>query len=216
MSGTAAQPSGDQAYIALLNPIAAGRTVTVTAGFADAQGQAVGKPVTVKVAAGTRQTVSANAAVGSHAVAPFSVALSATGPIEAESAQYFGGSPNSAKAPGVIIPASAIPVTDAMFTDLGATLADGTQLKRRVYLYNPDSAPILITATYFTAAGALSRTTDYAAPADGITTVDVQADATSAGVLGAEFHSSGAFIAVAIGLTGDGLCALEEPARARY
>ena len=103
-----------------------------------------------------------------------------------------------------------------MFTDLSGALADGAPLKRRVYLYNPDSAPSRITATYFTGSGALTHTIDYTVPADGITTVDVQADAPGPGALGAEFRSSGAFIAVAIGRTGDGLCALEEPASARY
>ncbi|MGH2391127.1 MAG: hypothetical protein ACRDIE_23270 [Chloroflexota bacterium] len=214
--GKASQPTGDQAFIALLNPNPSGRTVTVTAGFADALGQSLGKPVIVKVAAGTRQTVGVNAAVGSRATAPFSVALSATGPIEAESAQYFGGSPNAAKAPGVVIPASTIPLTDAFFTDLGAASADGTRVDRKVYLYNPDSSPAQVTATYFTGEGTVSHTTDYAVPAGGITTVDVQADATGAALLGAEFRSSDAFIAVAIGRTGDGRCALEEPASARY
>jgi hypothetical protein len=216
MPGKMGQAIGDQAYIALLNPIASGKTVTVTAGFSDARGHALGRPVIVKVAAGTRQTVGVNAAVGSAAVAPFSVALSATGPIEAESAQYFGGSPNAAAVPGVIVPASAVPVTDALFTDLSGTLADGTQLKRKVYLYNPNGATVRITATYFTGSGALSHSTDYTVPADGITTVNIQAEATSTGILGAEFRSSSGFIAMAIGLTGDGLCALEEPASARY
>jgi hypothetical protein len=214
--GKGSQPIGDQAFIALLNPNPSGRTVTVTAGFADALGQRLGKPVVVKVAPGTRQTVGANAAVGSRPIAPFSVALSATGPIEAESAQYFGGSPNSARAPGVVVPASAIPLTDAFFTDLGAKLADGTPLRRNVYLYNPGSSPARISATYFAGTGPLSHATDYTVPAGGITTVDIQADATGAGLLGAEFRSADAFIAVAIGRTEDGRCALAEPASARY
>ncbi len=214
--GKGPQPTGNQAFIALLNPNSSGPAVTVTAGFADALGQRLGRPVVIKVAPGTRRTVGANAVVGSGAIAPFSMALSATGPIEAESAQYFGGSPNAARAPGVVIPASSIPLTDAFFTDLGAKLADGTPLRRKVYLYNPGSSPAHISATYFTGAGPLSHTTAYAVPAGGITTADIQADASDADLLGAEFRSADAFIAVAVGRSEDGRCALAEPASARY
>jgi hypothetical protein len=173
-------------------------------------------PLVVKVAAGTRQTINANAAIGRRAAGPVSVALSATGPIEAESAQYFSGSPNLGAAPGIIVPAAAIPLTDALFTDLGPTLADGAPIRRTVYLYNPDPSPSQISADYFGQSGVLAGSTTYIAPAGGITAVDVGQDAPTSGPLGAEFRSTGAFVALAVGLTPDRRCALEEPASPAY
>ncbi|HVA90952.1 MAG TPA: hypothetical protein VNL71_14050 [Chloroflexota bacterium] len=212
--GRPPQASGDQAYLALLNP--SGRMETVTANFADQSGQALGTPVTVKVAAGTRQTIGVNAAIGDQGAGPFSVALSVTGPIEAESAQYFGGSPNQGSAPGIIVPAASIPLTDALFTDLGPTLADGTPVTRKVYLYNPGATPAQITATYYGSAGVLGGSASYTVPAGGITTVDVGQDELGSAPMGAEFRSANAFVALAVGMTSDGKCAIEEPASSAY
>ena len=205
---------GDQAYLALLNP--SGRSVTITADFADSSGKAVGEPVTLKLAAGTRGTIGANAAIGSQPAGPFSVALGATGPLEAESAQYFGGSPNQGSAPGIIVPAASVPLTDAVFTDLGQTLADGTPVTRKLYLYNPGAVPAQLTVAYYSGAGILSGSPTYMVPAGGITTVDVGQDETNRGPMGAEIRASEAFVALAVGMTSDGKCAIAEPASAVF
>jgi len=216
-AATAHQPPravGDQAYLALLNPSA--RSVTVTADVADGSGKAVGAPVTLKLAAGTRGTIGANAVIGSRPAGPFSLALGATGPLEAESAQYFGGSPNQGSSPGIIVPAASVPLTDAVFTDLGQTLADGTPVTRKLYLYNPGAVPAQLTVIYHGSAGVLDGSPTYMVPADGITTVDVGQDETDRGPMGAEIRSSEAFVALAVGMTSDGKCAIEEPASAVF
>ncbi|MGH2409457.1 MAG: DUF5719 family protein, partial [Chloroflexota bacterium] len=205
---------GDQAYLALLNPSA--RSVTVTADFADGSGKALGAPVTLKLAAGTRGTIGANAVIGSRPAGPFSVALGATGPLEAESAQYFGGSPNQGSAPGIVVPAASIPLTDALFTDLGSTLEDGTPVTRKLYLYNPGATPAQITVTYYGTAGVLAGLPTYMVPAGGITTVDVGQDEAGRGPMGAEIRASSSFVALAVGMTSDEKCAIEEPASAAY
>jgi hypothetical protein len=212
--GRSSQGVGDQAYIALLNP--SGRTVTVTADFADGSGKALGTRVMIKIAAGARGTIGANAAIGSRPTGPFSVAVGATGPLEAESAQYFGGSPNQGSAPGIIVPAASIPLTDALFTDLGLTLVDGTPITRKVYLYNPGATADQVAVTYYGSAGVLAGSPTYTIPAGGITTVDVGQDETARGPMGAEFRSSSGFVALAVGMTIEGKCAIEEPASAAY
>ena len=83
------QATGNRAFITLLNPSTSRPPVQATATFADASGQHLGTPRAVSVAAGTRQTIIVNTALGAHAVPVYSVLLTASGPIEAEQAQYW-------------------------------------------------------------------------------------------------------------------------------
>jgi len=213
------QPVGDQDYITLLNPstnlVAA--PVQVTVGFSDSSGHTLGQPVVVAVAPGTRQTVGANVTIGTRAAGPFSVSLSASGPIVAESAQYFGGSPNIGSTPGVAFPAYSAALLDGLLSELSTSSASGAPINRQVFLYNPNGAPLQMTATYFGANGTL-RQASYSVPASGIAVVNVNQGATGlpAGPLGAEFKlngGSGGFVAYAVGKTTDGRSATEDSAQ---
>jgi hypothetical protein len=216
-------PTGDQAFITLLNPATTGNPVQVTATFADATGKSIGSPATATVSPGTRQTIIANNYVGSGKVPAFSVSLVATGPIEAESAQYFSGSPNIGEHPGVDFPAQAGAATDVYFTDLSTTLPDNSQaLDRTVYLYNPGATVIQVAATYFGGNGATMQTAYTVAPG-GIQPVNVVDDTQNGippGPLGAEFKlasgSTGSFIAYSVGLSSDSLSATEDVGNPSY
>ena len=212
-----AGPTGDQDFITLLNPSTSGNPVQVTASFADAAGHALGTSATVTVSPGTRQTIIANNYLGAAPVAAFSTVLTATGPIEAESAQYFGGSPNIGQHAGVDFPAQTSAATDVFMTDLSTALPDnGASQDRFVYLYNPGSTVIQVAATYFGANGA-TPTASYTVVPGGIQTVDVVQDTQATippGALGAEFKlasgSSGSFVAYSVGRSSDNLSATED------
>ena len=207
------RPSGDQQFITLLNPSTSGAPVQVTANFAGPTGQQAGLPLPISVAPGTRKTIIANTALNA-ASSPFTVSLSANGPIQAEAAQYFGGSPNVGAHPGVAFPASP-GGTDLLLSDLSTLLPDGTPITRTVYLSNPSGAAIGVLATYFGTTGA-TASGSYTVPAGGVTAVDVnQAVASSLGrgPIGAEFRlnaGSGPFLAYAVGRTADGRSATED------
>ena len=147
LASGASQNSGDEHYVAILNPNA-GSSVTVTLTYASASGQQIGQPKSVIVAGGDRVTVVSNPVVGS-ANNPFSVALGASASVDAEGVQYFGGSPNIGSHPGAVIPAASVVATDAFFSGLFTTLPDGTAVNRKVYLYNPGSSPVQVAASYF-------------------------------------------------------------------
>ena len=121
----------------------------VTATFFGADGQQLGSPRVVSVAAGTRQTIVVNPVLGAAAVTPFSAVLNATGPIEAEAAQYYGGSPNVGKHPGVAFPLQAGGSGTVLMSNLETSLLDGIGLQRTVYLYNPGTAAVQVAATYY-------------------------------------------------------------------
>ena len=209
----ALRPSGDQQFITLLNPSTSGAPVQVTANFAGPTGQQAGLPLPISVAPGTRKTIIANTALNA-ASSPFTVSLSASGPIQAEAAQYFGGSPNIGMHPGVAFPASP-GGTDLLLSDLSTMLLDGTPITRTVYLSNPSSTAIGVIATYFGTTGATAPGT-YTVPAGGVTAVDVNQAVTPSlgrGPIGAEFRlnaGSGPFLAYAVGRTADGRSATED------
>ena len=208
------QPSGDQEYVTLLNPNLGGKDASVTVGFNDAAGRALGNGLTVSVPPGTRQTVGANAAIGARAAGPFSVTLSAADKvsIQAEAAQYFGGSPNLGQHPGVALAALTAPVGDAYFADLSTSGADGTVLARMVYLYNPLTSPCHVAATYVGPTGATVHAT-YTVGANGIVPIDVGKEIRNAiqpGAVGGFFHSDdGYFVASSIARTADGQSTIE-------
>jgi hypothetical protein len=222
-SSSGAGPTGNQDFITLLNPSTTGNPVQVTASFSDAAGHPVGTAATVSVAPGTRQTIIANNALGAGAVSAFSVSLTATGPIEAESAQYFSGSPNIGQHPGVAFPAQVGAASDVFLTDLSTTLADNNAtLGRSVYLYNPGSTVIQVVASYF-GGNSANPSVSYTVPAGGIQVVDVDQDTQASippGALGGEFKlaagSSGGFIAYAVGLSTDSLSATEDVGNPAY
>jgi hypothetical protein len=204
---------GNQAFLTLLNPAASGPAVQVTAAFFDASGHSIGSPAVVNVAPRTRQTIVANKALGSAAVPVYSVNLTASGVIEVESAQYYGGSPNIGKHPGVDFPAQSSASSDVFLSDLSTRQADGTAVDRFAYIYNPASTAIQVGATYYGSNGSTALGT-YSVAAGSITTVDVVADSGASvppGPVGAEFKAaSGSFIVFASGHTSDNLSATED------
>jgi hypothetical protein len=206
--------NGDQAFITLQNPASSG-SVQVTATFYGAGGHLRGQASAVTVSAGTRQTIIANNVLGSAPLAPFSVVLSATGPIMAESAQYYNGSPNVGQHPGVDFEAVPQGGSDLFLSDLATTQPDGAAVNRVAFLYNPGTVNITVAATYFGGSGATTPKT-YTIPAGGITTVGVNSDTASiaAGPIGAEFvltsPSAGSFLVYGVGRTSDNLSATED------
>ena len=151
-TGGRINPLTDQEYITLLNPSTSGGSVRVTASFYDATGKTITSttPISATVAPGTRQTILANAAVGTGAAGPFSVLLQGSGGnFIAEGAQYFGGSPNVGTHPGVVVPAVSTASTDGFLSDLSTQLPDGSSgVNRTVYLYNPGTSQITVSGTY--------------------------------------------------------------------
>ncbi len=209
--GVVAAGGAAQNFVTMLNPASSGKPVAVTASVADATGQPVGTPKTLHIAAGTRQTFSAPQASGATG-GPTSILLNASGPIAAEAAQYFGGSPNVGSHPGVAYLAQGAAAHTVYLADVSTTLADETPITRTVYLYNPSTTPITVNAFYLGTSGSSSALT-YTVPPSGITTVDVNGDAgLPAGPLGAIFTvntSSGSLLASSLGLTADGRSATE-------
>jgi len=176
----------------------------------------LGQPATVNLAPGTRQTVDANSVIGAAAAGPYSVSITATGPIEAESAQYYGGSPNTGSHPGVVLPAFSGSTTDVYMSDLANQYADNAPVNRSVYLYNPLTTPVQVAGAYYGSSGAVGQAV-YTVPAGGIVTVNVNNDTKTTivpGQIGAEFKvlagTTGAFIAAAVGITSDSLSATED------
>lgn len=219
--GTAGQsqgPSeavGDQAYITILNPATAGSPVQVAAAFTNASGAAIGSPVTVDVPPGTRQTIAVNAVLGSTPFGPVSAVLNASGPIDAEAAQYAGGSPNASLHPGIGFAGSATSTTGAALTDLATILNDGTPVQRTLFLFNPTALSEQIAARYVGPGGTVADST-YTVTAGGILTISVNQDTQSIGtanVLGVELRvvtpASGGFLAASAGVTIDGLSVTE-------
>ncbi|HEY8286921.1 MAG TPA: hypothetical protein VIJ28_21230 [Chloroflexota bacterium] len=200
-----------QNFITLLNPAVSGAPITATARLADAAGQQVGTPVSVQVPAGRRQTIAANQLLGAT-TGPASILIGATGPIAAEAAQYFGGSPNVGSHPGVAYPAQGAAAHTVFVPDLSTALADSTPVTRTVYLYNPGVDPITVNAFYDGASGSGAQST-YTVPAGGIITVNVNQDAAlPSGPIGGVFTvsgSNGALVVSALGITADGRSATE-------
>ena len=205
---------GDQQYITVLNPDLTGAPVQVTARFVDSVGRSVGNPRLVTVAAGTRQTVSVNQDLGPIPIGPYSAILSAAAPIEAEAAQYYGGSPNQGEHPGVAFLPARVSGSSLFFSDLSTQLADGAPMQRTVYLQNPGQVALGVSAVYYGSNGALT-VRSYSVPAGGIATIDVNAAISGAlppGSVGVTFTplGGGSLSAVAIGKTLDGHSAIED------
>jgi hypothetical protein len=205
---------GNQDFITLLNTSSG--AVQVTATFFDQSGRVIRQSQPVTVAPGTRNTIIANNVLGSAPVTLYSAVLRGNGPFMAESAQYFNGSPNVGKHPGVNYPLQPQGNSDVFLSALATQLQDNTTVNSTVFLYNPGSAPLQVTGTYFGANGKTSQST-YSVSAGGITTVDAGQDSSASippGPLGAEFTVSGGnpgtIIANAVARTSDDLSATED------
>jgi hypothetical protein len=188
--------------------------VSVTVSFTDNKGHALGHAAAVRVAPGTRQTVSANPVIGPHAAGPFSISVDANGPIMAETAQYFGGSPNVGTHPGVALPALTSATARALLSALATRQSDGTPVNQRLYLYDPYQAPIRVAVTFYSGKGATAQAV-YQVQATGLTAIDLNqaTRALPAGPVGARLtiqSGSGGFVATAVGRTADGRSATED------
>lgn len=191
-------------YITLLNPATSGAPVTVTATYATFDGHTIGT-ATAMVAPGTRKTIISSAVVQA---AQFSASLKASGPIEAEAAQYYGGSPNSGMHPGVAFPAVASASGDLFLSGLATLLPDSTGIGYNLYLYNPGTTAVSAEATFFGASGAPFHTTYTVSPGhiDTVPLSEAVGTLLPAGPIGAEITTigSGGLIAYAVGSTADG------------
>jgi hypothetical protein len=202
-----AQQSGDQSFVTVLNPGTSPLSATVVAQFFDVNGKSLGT-ASIAVAPGTRQTINANAVVHNTS-GVYATLLTSTSPFVAEKPQYYGGSPNAGTHPGVAPSGAPAGVKSAAFPDLSLTDPAGAAQQQTVFLYNPTTAPITVTATYYSTNG--SKSVAYAVAASSITTVNVNTDAAGlpAGALGATFvvTSAGAndsFVATNIANSADG------------
>ena len=202
-----AQRPGDQSFVTVLNPGTSPVSATVVAQFYDALGRSIGA-TSLAVAPGTRETLNANQAV-SNTASIYATVLTSASPFVAEKPQYFGGSPNTGAHPGVAPTGAPAGVKSAAFPDLNLIDAAGQAEQQTVFLYNPTSAPIAVTGTYYAGNGSKSQV--YSVPAGNIVTVNVNSDAAGlpAGALGATFTvtSAGAndsFVATNIANTTDG------------
>jgi len=202
-----AQRPGDQSFVTVLNPGTSPVSSTIVAQFYDALGRNIGS-TSLAVAPGTRETLNANQAV-SNTASIYATVLTSASPFVAEKPQYFGGSPNAGAHPGVAPTGAPAGVKSAAFPDLNLVDAAGQAEQQTVFLYNPTSAPIAVTGTYYSGNGSKSQV--YSVPAGNIVTVNVNTDAAGlpAGALGATFTvtSTGAndsFVATNIANTTDG------------
>jgi len=202
-----AQSPGDQSFVTVLNPGTSPVSSTIVAQFYDALGRNIGS-TSLAVAPGTRETLNANQAV-SNTASIYATVLTSASPFVAEKPQYFGGSPNAGAHPGVAPTGAPAGVKSAAFPDLNLVDAAGQAEQQTVFLYNPTTAPIAVTGTYYSGNGSKSQV--YNVPAGNIVTVNVNTDAAGlpAGALGATFTvtSTGAndsFVATNIANTTDG------------
>jgi hypothetical protein len=202
-----AQRAGDQSFVTVLNPGISPISATVVAQFYDVAGHALGT-TSVAVAPGTRQTINANAVVHNTS-GIYATVLTSSSPFVAEKPQYYGGSPNVGTHPGVAPAGAPAGVTSAAFPDLSLVSPLGQAQQQTVFLYNPTTTPITVTAAYYSSSG--SKSVAYAVAARSITIVNVTGDAAAlpAGVLGGAFMvtSTGAndsFVATNIATTADG------------
>jgi hypothetical protein len=206
--------AGNQMYITVLNPSQSGPPVHATLTISDATGSVVGDPYTVSLAPATRQTIALSTLLGIHALSPCSVAIQASGAVEAEGAEYLGGSPNTGRHPGMVFPAVAA-TTTAYLPDVSTHLPSGAGVHRLVYVYGAAPRPIQLQVAYFGEAGR-GPTATYTVPGGSILTIDVNSDTahmSGRGPIGMSLAatpgSNGTFIAVTTGITADGLSALE-------
>jgi len=202
-----AQSPGDQSFVTVLNPGTSPVSSTIVAQFYDALGRSIGS-TSLAVAPGTRETINANQAV-SNTASIYATVLTSASPFVAEKPQYFGGSPNAGAHPGVAPTGAPAGVKSAAFPDLNLVDAAGQAEQQTVFLYNPTTAPIAVTGTYYSGNGSKSQV--YNVPAGNIVTVNVNTDAAGlpSGALGATFTvtSTGAndsFVATNIANTTDG------------
>jgi len=202
-----AQSPGDQSFVTVLNPGTSPVSSTIVAQFYDALGRSIGS-TSLAVAPGTRETINANQVV-SNTASIYATILTSASPFVAEKPQYFGGSPNAGAHPGVAPTGAPAGVKSAAFPDLNLVDAAGQAEQQTVFLYNPTTAPIAVTGTYYSGNGSKSQV--YNVPAGNIVTVNVNTDAAGlpSGALGATFTvtSTGAndsFVATNIANTTDG------------
>lgn len=216
--GSSGGTSSDQSFVTILHPGLQTDAISVTATLADATGRPLGLARTVLIQPGTRKTIAVSALLGRTSSNPFSVLLRASGPVEAEEAQYFGGSPNQGSHAGVAFALTPVGITSGVLSDLATTGLDGRSMRRMLYLYNPGGEAEQVAAIFYDRSGATARAS-YDVPAHGITSVQVSGSAPNLltpGPLGASLAlaptSSGSFLAWSVGLTAGGGSATEDVA----
>jgi hypothetical protein len=113
-------------------------------------------------------------------------------PIFVEKPQYFGGSPNEGRHPGVTLSGSPDGLTSVLFPNVNTASATGVPISETVFLLNPGPAPITVSGTYYSPGGQTATAT-YIIGAGALKVVDVNATSgLPPGPLGAQYVSTSA------------------------
>jgi hypothetical protein len=190
-AGATQQPN-DESYVTVINPSTEpGSAASVTATFFAGTGDRLGSR-TIAVAAQTRQTIVVNSVIPPLA-GPYWTMVASDKPIFVEKPQYFGGSPNEGRHPGVTLSGSPDGLTSVLFPNVNTASATGVPISETVFLLNPGPASITVSGTYY-AAGGQTATATYIIGAGMLKVVGVNADAAGLppGPLGAQYVSTSA------------------------
>jgi hypothetical protein len=199
------QTANDESYLTIVNPNPGTGHAMVTAWFTDTNGASLGSQ-TIPVAAGTRSTIVVNDII-KPVKGPYAVGVSSTQPIFVEQPQYFGGSPNVGRHPGVTAAGAPGGAGTVLFPSVATAAADGTPMSQTVFLLNTGSSPVSVTGTYYASSGRTAAVS-YTVGAGRTLTVDVNADTAGLphGALGAQYTAgAGSLVALRIGNTADRL-----------
>jgi hypothetical protein len=195
----------DESYLTIINPLGATGVASVTVAFSDTQGQVLGLR-TLSVEAGTRKTLSIAGVVGTGR-GPLIMAVHADRPILVENPQYFGGSPNVGRHPGIDLAGSPAGASAMDFADVSTTMAGGTAVSTTLFVLNTSSTPLTVTATYYAASGT-TLIVQHHVVRGGTVAISVNADTASltSDVLGVQLRATGgSFVATRISNTTDHL-----------
>jgi hypothetical protein len=198
---SAAQLISDESYVTVINPNPASLSdAVVLVSFFDMAGNPLGSK-SITVSPQTRETVVVNQVInaGAPVAGPFYTVVSSDQPVFVEKPQYLGGTPNSGRHPGVSPSGTIGGVTSVLFPNVNTGTASGTPISETVFIVNTSAAPITVNGTYYTPSGT-TVTKAYSVASNQMVVVNVNADSGGlpVGPLGAQFTSTGQFVAARI------------------
>ena len=201
-----AQMMNDESFVTVINPNPASLSdAVVLVSFFDAAGNPVGSK-SITVSPQTRETIAVNSVInaGAPVNGPYYTTVSSDQPIFVEKPQYIGGSPNMGTHPGLSPSGTVGGVTSVLFPNVNTGTASGSAISETVFLVNTSAAPISVSGTYYTPSGA-AVTKSYSVASSQLIVVNVNADAGGlpVGPLGAQYTSSGQFVAARVSSSPD-------------
>jgi len=201
-----AQMMNDESFVTVINPNPASLSdAVVLVSFFDAAGNPVGSK-SITVSPQTRETIAVNSVInaGAPVSGPYYTTVSSDQPIFVEKPQYIGGSPNMGTHPGLSPSGTVGGVTSVLFPNVNTGTASGSAISETVFLVNTGAAPISVSGTYYTPSGA-AVTKSYSVASSQLIVVNVNADAGGlpVGPLGAQYTSSGQFVAARVSSSPD-------------